>query len=216
MRAPSKSTMQKTGSLVIGGGLAVVTVLGFSSSAFQAADVNDANNWVVGPDEPGTDPGGMVTIETALKAPLFSAGIDGAPAPQWASSPTNAAFDAPLDAGGDAITGRDIDVTYDGRLPGDVRLFVDGFVDTGDLATETTVSVTADLDGDGDQDEVHSALLSEWPQDWASASDTAWATNGTGAEELTYTFSIETSADAAAGSTVSDLVFKWQAQERQA
>lgn len=212
--------MKKSGSLVVGAGLAVAAVLGFSSSAFQAAEVNSQNNWVV---EKGADGSGdgNIDLDTTLTAPLFSAGLDGAPAPKWKSNATNSAYDAPI-AAGSGISNRDIQVNYTGKVNPDVRLYVDGtYSATDSLDTKTTVMVKADVNGDATAETIYSGPLSSFPKSYSAAAATSWkpvmsATPGNSADDaksLDYTISITTAADSVANSSVSGLTFKWDAQQ---
>jgi hypothetical protein len=182
----------KIGAGVTGLGLAAVAVLGFSNAAFHAETDNSDNNWATS---------GFVTLESEFTAPLFSVGLNGA------AEPYTGTYDSELVVG-EGIADREIDIEFGGKADADIRLFLDpAYVATLGLDADTTVTVLRD--GTPVYTDV---ALNALPTDYASASASTWQV-GPAAATATYTFSIDTAADAQSGATIEDVQFVWEAQQ---
>ena len=194
MTTTSRSrTRTKIGSGIAGVGLAALAVLGFSNAAFHAETDNAQNNWATE---------GFVTLDDDLTAPLFSVGLDGAPMPYTGS------YDAEIPVGS-GISNREITVNFGGSARADIRLYVDdGYAATRGLDDDTTVTVHRQ----GVTEPIYEGSLAEMPDNYADAEDTQWLA-GPAAASSTYTFSIETDADAEDGATLGNVKFVWAAEQ---
>jgi hypothetical protein len=207
---PRSRKIAKIASVAGGFGLGIAAVLGFSSAAFSAQTApNGQNNWATS---------GSVSLTEQFTTPLFSFGLDGVGKPTSGGT-TLSDWDTYLDASG--INGRQIDITFEGDVNADVRMFVGSKgTATNDLAAHTLVTVTRDIDGPGGAAPVPvytDAKLSTMPTDFAGASaeQSHWLVAHDDADKTaTYTVSIKADATAPADSTVRGVEFTWEAQQR--
>jgi len=196
----------KITSVVAGFGLGIVAVLGFSNAAFNAqAAPNASNNWATQ---------GAVSLTSQFQAPMFSFGLDGVGNP-WSAGAQLPTTDAYLDATG--IGGRDIDITFQGDVNADVRMYV-GSVGTATNNLADYTLVTIQRDGTTIYNEVP---LSSMPTSWAAAgtgpnAETShWLVNHDDADKVaTYTVSIKAAPNAPGASTVRNVSLQWSAQQR--
>ena len=167
-------------------------MLGFSNAAFHAETDNADNNWATS---------GFVTLDTSFTAPLFSVGLNGAPEPYTGT------YDSELVVG-EGIADREIDIEFGGKADADIRMYLDpAYVATLGLDADTTVTVLRD------GTPVYTGIaLAALPTDYASAAASSWLV-GPEAGTATYTFSIDTAADAESGATIEDVQFVWEAQQ---
>jgi hypothetical protein len=195
---------------VVGIGLGVVATLGFSSAAFTAqAPPNVDNNWASA---------GSVSLESEFTAPMFSIGR-GAGVP-WSGGAPLPSVDEFLDLDSDGIDGRTIDITFEGELDADIRMFVESTgTATNDLDEHTLVTVTRDIDGPGGAtaDTIYDGIaLSAMPTSYAAAAtveDSHWNVNHDDTDKTaTYTVSIKADGQAPADSEVTGVEFQWEAQ----
>jgi len=199
----------KITSVAIGFGLGITAVLGFSNAAFQAqTDPNANNNWATA---------GSVTLDEQFVAPMFSFGLNGAGKPT-SHNQVLSDWDGYLTDTG--INGRQIDITYNGEVAADVRMYVSNKGQaTNALDTKTLVTVTRDADGSGPATPVtiyDGVALSAMPGTYSAAASVEtshWSVAGSAADQVaTYAVSIKAAPGAPNDSTLRGVEFKWEAQ----
>ena len=193
---------------VAGVGLAVVATLGFSSAAFTAQRPNADNNWAAG---------GTISLTEQFTTPMFSYGLDNTGAP-WSNGVQRPTTDDFLDFNGPDA--RDIDITFEGDVDADIRMFVPNKGSaTNQLDQHTMITVTRDIDGPGGTpaDTIYDGVaLSAMPTSYDAAADVEdphWHVNHDDTDKTaTYTVSIEADDTAPADSTVRGVAFQWEAR----